>query len=157
VSENVAQSTLVIADVSRDIAGINQQASEMGAVSTKVQASAQNSTQLENLMLKFKLYAGMVYFISSLFDQGSVLLALPTIGIFLTTAMAETIRFAPAIQEDYENLVKQFRHLAVFLESQLGVMTWGEIRYGAVAATDSHYDTVHNLKGNFIIPTKDNE
>ena len=35
--------------------------------------------------------------------------------------MAETIRFAPAILEDHETLVKQFRPLAIFLESQLGV------------------------------------
>ena len=59
VNENVAQSTVVISDITRDIAGINQQSNQVGEGSSQVQLSAQGlaelAVQLENLVKKFKV------------------------------------------------------------------------------------------------------
>ena len=59
VNENVAQSTVVITDITRDIAGINQQSTQVGDGSGQVQLSAQSlaelAVQLENLVKKFKV------------------------------------------------------------------------------------------------------
>ncbi|MBU1233148.1 MAG: methyl-accepting chemotaxis protein [Proteobacteria bacterium] len=59
VNESMAQSTVVIADITRDIAGINQQSNEVGDGSGQVQQSAQGlaelAVQLEALVKKFKV------------------------------------------------------------------------------------------------------
>ncbi|WP_306549326.1 methyl-accepting chemotaxis protein [Desulfobulbus sp.] len=59
VNENVAQSTVVIGDIARDIALINQQSTQVDNGSGQVQASAQGlsalATQLEGLVKRFKV------------------------------------------------------------------------------------------------------
>jgi methyl-accepting chemotaxis protein len=59
VNENVAQSTVVIGDIARDIALINQQSTQVDSGSGQVQASAQGlsalATQLEGLVKRFKV------------------------------------------------------------------------------------------------------
>ena len=59
VNESMAQSTVVVADITRDIAGINQQSNEVGEGSGQVQLSAESlaglAVQLENLVKKFKV------------------------------------------------------------------------------------------------------
>jgi methyl-accepting chemotaxis protein len=55
----VAQSTVVIADITKDIASINLQASQVGEGSGQVQLSAQSlaklAVQLEQLVMRFKV------------------------------------------------------------------------------------------------------
>jgi methyl-accepting chemotaxis protein len=59
VNENVAQSTLVTQEITRDIAGINQQSKQVGDGSEQVQTSAQGlaslATQLDKLIKQFKV------------------------------------------------------------------------------------------------------
>jgi methyl-accepting chemotaxis protein len=59
VNENVAQSSVVIGGITRDIAGINQQSSQVGDGSTQVQRSAQGladlAGELEQLVQRFKV------------------------------------------------------------------------------------------------------
>ncbi len=59
VNENVAQSTVVIAGITSDIAGINQQSTQVGVGSGQVQQSAQGlavlAAQLEQLVKQFKV------------------------------------------------------------------------------------------------------
>lgn len=59
VNENVAQSTAVISGITRDIAGINQQSTQVGDGSHQVQLNAQGlaelAVQLEDLVKRFKI------------------------------------------------------------------------------------------------------